>query len=389
MEISFTFSVFVKLLSIILGLLSAIILWVYPKKGGSPNRLLSTSFLFLSVALIWSFIIESGLILKVPHAYRLGNLFALLFMPLSYLYMRSVIHQTKLQKGDLIHIIFPLIYILDYLPFYLLSAGEKRLLLEQDLMNLNYLLSYDQGWLMPAGFHLVFRQLTWVFYWVLQVRLLSQVRIYLPGVDKENRSWLRWAQIITGFQFFFFLPYFIFLLFDTIQYNWVTTTTIIAVFFVFILIYMFLRPDILYGLKELTYVSTAGETGQEEVNHTNLQYISQEEVDEIMQMVESLMNEKSYYLQHGFTLQDLANETQIPYHRLSSIINRETQLHFNEYLNRHRIQHCITNMQRGEWEKFTLEALAYECGFNNRNTFTLSFKKFKGLTPSAYFKQMK
>jgi AraC-like DNA-binding protein len=46
-------------------------------------------------------------------------------------------------------------------------------------------------------------------------------------------------------------------------------------------------------------------------------------------------------------------------------------------------------MQKGEWEKITLEALAYQSGFNNRNSFTLSFKKFTGQTPSEYIRQLK
>jgi AraC-like DNA-binding protein len=54
-----------------------------------------------------------------------------------------------------------------------------------------------------------------------------------------------------------------------------------------------------------------------------------------------------------------------------------------------QVGQCIGSMQKGEWEKITLEALAYQSGFNNRNSFTLSFKKFTGQTPSEYIRQLK
>ena len=46
----------------------------------------------------------------------------------------------------------------------------------------------------------------------------------------------------------------------------------------------------------------------------------------------------------------------------------------------------ITN---GEWEHKTLEAIASEAGFNNRNTFTTAFKKETGQNPFEYLKEVK
>jgi len=43
----------------------------------------------------------------------------------------------------------------------------------------------------------------------------------------------------------------------------------------------------------------------------------------------------------------------------------------------------------GEWKQKTLEAIASEAGFNNRNTFTAAFKKETGKSPSEYLKEVK
>jgi len=387
MQITLTFSVTLQLLAVILGALTGVILWIYPRKGPSSNKLFGTSLIAISFGLFIAFLIETRLILQVPHLYRLGNLFGLLFMPLSYLYVRSIVWQEKLHARDIVHTIAPLLFIVDYMPFYLLSADEKIALLQQDLIDLDKLLLFQQGWLLPQNFHLPFRNLVILAYWLLQLRLLLQAKARLDYTMKvKNRHWLQWIQIVTAFQLFFFLPYFIALLVDMPQYSWDTTTLIFALFFVFITLYMFLRPDILYGIKgtNIPTEKTAGKPSGPQ----GMQYLDKEKVNAVKEQIAALMEKKAVYLQHNFSLQNLSEELNVPYYQLSAIINRETQMNFNDYLNSYRVQHCIKRMKNGESKNITLEALGYECGFNNRNSFTQSFKKVTGLTPSAFVKQL-
>jgi AraC-like DNA-binding protein len=64
-------------------------------------------------------------------------------------------------------------------------------------------------------------------------------------------------------------------------------------------------------------------------------------------------------------------------------------LGFNDYINQKRIGYCVQKFEQGEWLNFTVEAVATECGFNNRNSFTNAFKKFLGASPSAYRENIK
>jgi AraC-like DNA-binding protein len=64
-------------------------------------------------------------------------------------------------------------------------------------------------------------------------------------------------------------------------------------------------------------------------------------------------------------------------------------MNFNDFINEYRIRFCIEKIENGEWKRKTLEALSKESGFNNRNSFTLAFKKVTGVTPSGFLKQMK
>jgi AraC-like DNA-binding protein len=57
---------------------------------------------------------------------------------------------------------------------------------------------------------------------------------------------------------------------------------------------------------------------------------------------------------------------------------------FIDFTNQKRIKYCVEKLDSGDWKNFTIEAIAQECGFNNRNSFTNAFKKFKGVSPSEY-----
>jgi len=95
------------------------------------------------------------------------------------------------------------------------------------------------------------------------------------------------------------------------------------------------------------------------------------------------------FLKHGYNLKQLSADTSIPLHHLSAFINQYYHLHFNDFINERRIQFCQEKIKNDEWRYKTLEAIAEESGFSNRNTFTAAFKKVTGSNPSDYLKIVK
>ena len=72
---------------------------------------------------------------------------------------------------------------------------------------------------------------------------------------------------------------------------------------------------------------------------------------------------------------------------LSAVINQVFKTNYNDFINGYRIEHAKTLIQNGEAKMLTLEALSEQCGFNNRNSFTIAFKKHAGQTPSDFIKK--
>ncbi|MES1219982.1 MAG: helix-turn-helix domain-containing protein [Bacteroidota bacterium] len=105
-------------------------------------------------------------------------------------------------------------------------------------------------------------------------------------------------------------------------------------------------------------------------------------------LIEFLSIERPF-LTPGYTLKDLARDLNIPLHHLSAFINQQYGVHFNNFINEFRINYFKEKITNEEWRRKKIEAIAGESGFNNRNTFTVAFKKITGLNPSEYIKNIR
>lgn len=54
------------------------------------------------------------------------------------------------------------------------------------------------------------------------------------------------------------------------------------------------------------------------------------------------------------------------------------------YLIKLRIKYAKQKIAEGYLDKFSIEALLFESGFNSPQTFYRNFKKFEGITPKDY-----
>lgn len=109
----------------------------------------------------------------------------------------------------------------------------------------------------------------------------------------------------------------------------------------------------------------------------------------LRQVVDSHMNSQKPYLKHGFSLHDLSILTGINVPSLSSFINREYGMNFNDFVNQFRVAYFKSLIVQPEYHRWTLEAIANQAGFNSRTTFIRAFTKFASCSPSKYLKTLK
>ena len=112
--------------------------------------------------------------------------------------------------------------------------------------------------------------------------------------------------------------------------------------------------------------------------------LNREQAGNIDRLLNDLIFTKAPFLQHGYTLKQMADDLGVPLHHLSAFINQQYGMHFNDFINMHRVNYCISKMVDQEWRYKKLGVIGDEAGFGNRSTFITAFKKVTGQNPSSY-----
>jgi len=99
-------------------------------------------------------------------------------------------------------------------------------------------------------------------------------------------------------------------------------------------------------------------------------------------------NESSIYLEKDFNLNHLCKHLKMERKIVVGLLYDTYQQNFNEILNRYRIYHFVqkSKADKNKFQKF--ETIIQDCGYSNRSTFYLAFKKISKQTPSEFVKNM-
>ena len=118
-------------------------------------------------------------------------------------------------------------------------------------------------------------------------------------------------------------------------------------------------------------------------------FLTREMTLEIREKLEKFEMEKQF-LKKGLTEKDAAVKMSTNSHYLSVYINEHKGMNFNKYIAELRINY-ITNLlnTNNMYLRFTIEALAKECGIASRQNFSNLFYDINGIRPTDYIKKRK
>jgi AraC-like DNA-binding protein len=95
-----------------------------------------------------------------------------------------------------------------------------------------------------------------------------------------------------------------------------------------------------------------------------------------------LMADERFYLDPDLTLKSLAQRVNLSPHHLSQILNEKLKKTFYDYVNEQRIEHAKRALSENPERSIT--DIAFESGYNSKNSFYNSFKRYTGTLPSEY-----
>ncbi len=114
--------------------------------------------------------------------------------------------------------------------------------------------------------------------------------------------------------------------------------------------------------------------------------LSPTSADSLSQSLDALMHKERLYENNDLSLGQLADAMSLSTHQLSELLNTHRGQTFYDYVNQYRLQAAIALLEDPKCALPILD-IAFESGFNNKNTFYRFFKAQTGLTPSAYRRQ--
>lgn len=116
--------------------------------------------------------------------------------------------------------------------------------------------------------------------------------------------------------------------------------------------------------------------------------LSTEVVEEILEKLDRFERHHNY-LNSEITLQNLAKKFKTNSNYLSRVINLKLEKNFSQYLHELRITYAVEELfTNTSYRKYTIKAIAEECGYKNAESFSKAFYKMHGIYPSYYLRKL-
>jgi YesN/AraC family two-component response regulator len=235
----------------------------------------------------------------------------------------------------------------------------------------------------------------------LQIRIIVR-NWHFDQKDKHDRNQpLFWfIFILTSMYLLMLIPGFFGVLFNSSWYSLQFLNVNLAISLLAVALFILFSPGILYGFYplpqmakgEITEVAIPASSVAESIEadttstlpETPVLFLKEKELSDIIQKIESYMTNNRPYLNHRYSIHDLARDIEIPVYQLSPVINGHFGSNFSSWVNKFRVDHFIEICKMEDNKDLTFDALSSESGFSNRVSFIKAFKKEKGTTPGIY-----
>lgn len=377
------------LVGVIQGLIISLVLLRNHNGSKIANQLLALFCFLFALVTFEDFLMRTKFILQIPHIWGLLAPFTFLLGPIFYLYVESLSKPKFVwKKTHLIHSIpFLLIVSILFFNVYIQPANIKKQWILESINTHS-----------DAGFWDIAFVSQPLIYLLLSLRLIkihqTNIKKFFAYDEQINLKWLKililsviaiwaiWCSSVAFNSLYFenldavSFPVFVYLL----GYWGISQRNIYPQ-------YVPLLQPVIPSEEQHSLIEESNLIPTEErakYRHSNL---SEEDIDTKLKFIQHLMKTEKPYLKGELTIQDFSMLVNVPVNQLSQIINSRLNQNFFEFVNSYRVEEFKQQVLSSEKQHLSLLGIALECGFNSKASFNLVFKKYCGITPSAYKKQ--
>jgi AraC-like DNA-binding protein len=370
----------IAMMAVFVSLLLAFFLFTVKTKNKLANRLFAW-FLILT-----AFDLSGFFIYDYIYNYLNFEIFrwtaCLLIMPLFYLYVLAVCYTDfRLKLRHLLHTVpFVIINLVLTPRFYLSNGTEKEHLFEH----------HNQ--MFEMYFFQVLIEVQYLFYIISVFVILKKYKeIYLENYTNPSTSTYKWLfqMTVVFFTAHTFVVFKNLLRYTNYNEVFLWANVIVGMVAFFVTCWFVLKalnyPELFRGIDS-KIVLTKDIINKPEID-TNVTESKNDQdiiITDQIELLKKYMIDQEPYLDPSLTIQELANQINIPVRDLSVLINHHMNQHFFDFVNEYRIQKAMNILKNHSKSHLTILEILYEVGFNSKSSFNTSFKKYTQLTPTAY-----
>jgi AraC-like DNA-binding protein len=212
-------------------------------------------------------------------------------------------------------------------------------------------------------------------------KLKKIMKCTYSSISHNNFIWIRYlliaAIVIISIDFIFVLSQVIFNAFALAR-----TQNVIVLLLVISIIYA-----AYFGLKQSKVLVPYFLLEYENIDKSKKQSTDNNSITEfktLEQKLKSIIVERKPYLDTELTLGKLAELTAISDKKLSALLNQHMNISFYDFVNSYIINAFKDVIKSDMYNKYTIETIAYQCGFKSKASFYRIFKTKMKMSPSEY-----
>lgn len=350
------------------------LLLISKKNKTIADNILSAWLLVIAVHLLFYYFLIARLYIEL---WGIGMALPLVHGPFLYWYTRSLTNRNLSISSILLHFLPFTLTLLYLIPFIVLPVDQKLYIIE------NGGIGYENFNRIRNVANIV-SGILYVTLSSLVIRKHRQSIVHqFSSLERINLQWLQfliywmgaiWVLVIVGNDQWIFAAVVFFILF--IGFFGIRQAGI------------FYSPELTDKEPVISSFRLDDEPDNDDINSSfdKQKYkksgLSKEGSEKLHQELSSLMQSQKLFKDCELSLSDLANRLNTQPNHLSQVINEREGKNFYDYINTLRVEEFLLLASIPESRKYTLLALAQECGFNSKSSFNRYCKKVTGKSPS-------
>jgi hypothetical protein len=346
---------------------------VYSRRATPAFIFLACHLLFMGIGIVTRSFIANGMIIEYPHLFNIISPLHFLYGPLYYFFMLMLFFPRYLFKiRDLVHFLPFIINLVDFIPFFVLNADSKRLIIAQGTSTSYFGIS-------QVVYNSV-KSASFIFY------MIAVAWLYMKEWYTTNVLDSRQARIIHGWLRIDFMlktvavVSAIYIMFIQQQQSFTAAFYLLSIDAIFNIVLVYVRPSILKGFGDTQRLSFAAKPffGFSRFWLWRLVYVKKNLQDCLLiSSLDHLMQEQKVFLHLDQNTISLASRLRVDPDWLDQCVHRVYGCSTEDFIGFHRLCYLLTHLGYNEHsDDVPLLKRIFLSGFDAVTSLQLTLMKF-------------